>query len=330
VGLADFTKEPRWRVPSLLLETDPPEHDRTRAVVSRVLSPAAMRLLRDEFAREAEAMVDAAVEKGSFDAITELAEEFPLTAFPRALGLRDVRRDYLMHFAAQSFNSVGPKNELWRQAMEGAEVVRAWAMEQCQRGNLAPGGFGAQIHDAVASGEITEEEAPILVRSLLSAGMDTTINGLGGALWCLARFPDQFQILRRNPDLARAAFEEAVRFESPVQTFFRTTKKPGRIGDVLLDEGQKVIMFLGAANRDPRKWPDADRYDIERKTVGHVGFGAGIHQCVGQLVARLEGEVLLAALARKVAAIEITGAPVRRYNNTLRGLASLPVRVVAA
>jgi cytochrome P450 len=86
-------------------------------------------------------------------------------------------------------------------------------------------------------------------------------------------------------------------------------------------------MFLGAANRDPRRWEDPDRYDIARRTSGHVGFGNGVHMCVGQLLARLEGECVLTALAHRASAVEIAGPPVRRYNNTLRGLASLPVAV---
>ena len=165
----------------------------------------------------------------------------------------------------------------------------------------------------------------MLVRSLLSAGIDTTVNGIGAAIYCLARFPEEFARLRSDPSLARNAFEEAIRFESPVQTFFRTTTKDVEISGCKVGAGEKILMFLGAANRDPRRWADPDRYDITRKTSGHVGFGSGIHMCVGQLVARLEGEVMLAALARKVAAIEITGPVKRRFNNTLRGLESLPI-----
>jgi cytochrome P450 len=164
----------------------------------------------------------------------------------------------------------------------------------------------------------------------LTAGVDTTVSGLGAAIYCLARFPDQFARLRADPSLARGAFEEAVRYETPVQTFFRTTSRPVEIGGVRLGEGEKVLMFLGAANRDPRRWQRPDDYDIGRSTSGHVGFGSGIHQCVGQLLARLEGECMLGALARRVAAIEIAGPPRRRYNNTLRALASLPVRLAPA
>ena len=168
------------------------------------------------------------------------------------------------------------------------------------------------------------------MRSLLSAGLDTTVYGIGAAVYCLARFPEELARLRADPSLARNAFEEAVRFESPVQTFFRTTTRDVEIGGSRIGEGEKVLMFLGAANRDPRRWENPDRYDITRKTSGHVGFGSGIHMCVGQLVARLEGEVMLSAIARKVAAIEISGPVTRRYNNTLRGLSSLPMRIPAA
>lgn len=121
-----------------------------------------------------------------------------------------------------------------------------------------------------------------------------------------------------------------MRFESPVQTFFRTTTRPVEIGGVEVGEGEKVLMFLGAANRDPRRWERPDEYDITRRTSGHVGFGSGVHMCVGQLLARLEGEVLLAAMARKIASVEIAGPVRRRYNNTLRDLASLPVAVTPA
>ena len=124
------------------------------------------------------------------------------------------------------------------------------------------------------------------------------MSGIGAAVYCLARFPEQFDRLRADPSLARQAFEEAVRYETPVQTFFRTTTRPVEIGGIAVAEGEKVLMFLGAANRDPRHWERPNDYDITRTTVGHVGFGSGSHQCVGQLLARLEGGCLLSALAR--------------------------------
>ncbi|MCP3418008.1 cytochrome P450 [Bradyrhizobium brasilense] len=330
VGLSDFSKEEPWRPASLILEADPPAHTRTRAVLSTVLSATVMKQLRGQFAAAAEARLDALLEKCRFDAIADLAEAYPLSIFPDALGLRPEGREHLLPYASLVFNAFGPPNELRKEAIERSAPHQAYVAEQCQRDNLTPGGIGACIHAHVDTGAITATEAPLLVRSLLSAGLDTTVNGIGAAVYCLARFPDQFQRLRGDPTLARNAFEEAVRFESPVQTFFRTTTRDVELSGASIPEGEKVLMFLAAANRDPRRWEQPDSYDITRRTSGHVGYGSGIHMCVGQLVARLEGEVMMAALARRVARIDITGEPKRLFNNTLRGLSSLPVEITPA
>ena len=330
VGMSDFKKEKPWRPPSIVLEADPPAHTRTRTVLSQVLSPTVMKGLRERFVVAAEALVDTLLAKRSFDAIEDLAEAYPLSIFPDALGLRPEGREHLLPYASLAFNAFGPPNHLRQEAIECSMPHQAYIAEQCQRENLTPGGIGACIHAHVDEGKITASEAPLLVRSLLSAGLDTTVNGIGAAVYCLARFPDQWQGLRKDLTLARNAFEEAVRFESPVQTFFRTTTREVELGGAPIGEGEKVLMFLAAANRDPRRWDKPDSYDIKRRTSGHVGYGSGIHMCVGQLVARLEGEVMLSALARRIAKIEIAGEPKRRFNNTLRGLDSLPVTITAA
>jgi 4-methoxybenzoate monooxygenase (O-demethylating) len=329
-GLTDFKKEKPWRLPSLVLETDPPLHDRTRKVLDSVLSPAAMRGLRARFAEAADRLIDQLLERGSFDAVTDIAEAYPLEVFPDAVGMPRENRRYLLPYGNMVFNSFGPRNAFFEEAVHDAEPVLAWVQAQSQRDALSPDGFGAAVHAAADAGLLTADEAPVVVRSILTAGVDTTVSGIGAAIYCLARFPDQFRKLRANPTLARAAFEEAVRYESPVQTFFRTTTCETKIGGIPVDEGEKVLMFLGAANRDPRKWERPDDYDIERRNAGHVGFGYGIHQCVGQVLARMEGDCILTSLARKADAIEITGPIERRYNNTLRGLAELPIRLRAA
>jgi 4-methoxybenzoate monooxygenase (O-demethylating) len=330
VGLSDFAKEKPWRPQSIILEADPPAHTRTRAVLNQVLSATVMKPLRERFAAAAAAKVDELLALKSFDAVADLAEAFPMSVFPDAMGLKREGRENLLPYAGLVFNAFGPPNQLRQDAIDRSAPHQSYVAAQCQRENLAADGFGGCIHARVDSGDITEAEAPLLVRSLLSAGIDTTVNGIGAAVYCLARFPDQLARLRQDPTLARNAFEEAIRFESPVQTFFRTTTREVEISGHRIGEGEKVLMFLGAANRDPRRWENADRYDISRKTSGHVGYGSGVHMCVGQLVARLEGEVMMAALARKVRTIEITGPVKRRYNNTLRGLESLPVTMIAA
>ena len=330
VGIQDFAKETPKRPKSLVLETDPPQHDRTRKVQARVLSPAAIAGLRDPFAAAAEALADRLLGLREFDAIPEIAEAYPLEVFPDAMGMPRENRRHLLPFGNMVFNSFGPDNAFLARAVEDAKEALPWVFEQSKRANLTTTGFGAGIHAAADTGELTEAEAEGVTRGVLTAGVDTTVSGIGAAIWCLARFPDQWDRLRAEPKLARAAFEEAIRFETPVQTFFRTTTRATELGGVAIGEGEKVLMFLGAANRDPRRWERPDAYDISRRTIGHVGFGSGIHACVGMALARLEGECILAALARRVARIEVTGTPVRRANNTLRGLASLPVRLVPA
>jgi cytochrome P450 len=286
--------------------------------------------LRAPLARAADALIDALLARGTFDAVPDLAEAYPLTVFPDAVGMPAENRRFLLPYGNMVFNSFGPRNAFFEAAVADAEPVLAWVQAQSKKEALSPTGFGAVIHAAADAGEFSRAEAEILVRSLLTAGVDTTVNGLCAAVYCLARWPEAFARLRAEPSLARAAFEEAVRLESPVQTFFRTTTREVTIGGEAIPEGSKVLMFLGAANRDPRRWEAPDEYDIGRRSAGHVGFGTGIHGCVGAVLARLEAEVVLTALARKVARIEIAGEPKRRYNNTLRGLSSLPVRLVAA
>jgi cytochrome P450 len=157
--------------------------------------------------------------------------------------------------------------------------------------------------------------------------VDTTVHALGAVLSGFAAYPAQWRRLRERPELARTAFDEAVRRDSPVQTFFRTADADVEIGGTVIGEGRKILMFLAAANTDPRRWADPEVFDLDRDPSGHVGFGMGLHQCVGQHVARLEGDALLTALARRADAIELAAPPRRHLNNTLRALASLPVRL---
>jgi cytochrome P450 len=328
VGLSDFRKEPPWRPPSIILEADPPLHTRTRAVLTRILSPAAIKILRDTFEREAEALIAQLVEQREFDGVADLAEAYPLKVFPDAVGISEEGRENLLPYGTMVFNSFGPRNDLFNKAVANAGPVRDWIMSRCSRAALAQGGLGLQIFAAVDAGELTEDEAGMLVRSFLSAGIDTTVYGLGNALYCMARYPEQWRTLREKPNLIRGAFEEVLRFEAPVQTFFRTTTRAVDVAGVQLGEGEKVLLFLAAANRDPRRWDRPDTFDVTRRAAGHMTFGTGIHGCVGQAVARLETEAILTALASRVASFELTGEPEWRLNNTLRGFDTLPLRVV--
>lgn len=331
VGLSDFRREKPWRTPSLLLEADPPYHDAPRAVLSSVLSGRALRGLRDKWCVDAERLVAEIAERSSVDGIGDIARAYPLRVFPDAVGISPDGRENLLPYGDHGFNAFGPRNDLFERGARTIEKNAQWVAAQCARASLAltvfdgQPTFGAAIWAAVDRGDIRQDQAPLLVRALLSAGVDTTVHAIGAVLYAFATNPGQWQRLRANPSLARVAFEEAIRLESPVQTFFRTATRTVTTEDFTVPDGKKILMFLGAANRDPRAWPNPDGFDLGRNPSGHVGFGMGIHHCVGQHVARLEAEALLTALARRFSAIELAGPPRRHHNNTLRGFESLPI-----
>jgi 4-methoxybenzoate monooxygenase (O-demethylating) len=324
VGLIDLRVD-SWRPPSLLLEADPPAHTVVRRIIERVLSPRAVKILRERFRARAETLVDQLVTAGSFDAMEDLARVFPVEAFADEVGVTEEGRENLLPYGDMVFNGQGPRNEYFQAAMHNAAEVQEWIMASCRRENLAPGGFGTQIYDAADAGEITEEQAGMLVRSFLSAGLDTTVSSLGNAVHLFATNPEQFDVLRADPSLARPAFEETIRLETPVQVFSRTATSDTQIGGTVIAKDDRVLIFFGAANRDPRRWEDPDRFDVTRRASGHLAFGLGIHGCVGKPVARIEGEAVLGGLARRVGRIELSGEPERHLNNTVRGFESLPV-----
>jgi cytochrome P450 len=327
VGIDDFRRSKPWRPPSPILEADPPLHTRTRTVLNRALSAKAMAGLRAGFKDAAERLADKLVQRRRVDAIVEIAEAYPLSVFPRAVGLGPEGLENLLPYGTMVFNAFGPRNAHFEASIARAAEVVGWINAQCARENLSPDGLGATIWAAVDSGEISAQEAPLLVRSLLSAGLDTTIIGVGNGLYALAANPPQWQALRENPALVRSAFDEILRWEAPIQTFFRTTTAPVELGGIALPADAKILLFLAAANRDPRRWEDPARFDVGRRASGHVAFGAGIHMCVGQMLARLESEMVLATLLARFARIEIAGEPKRKLNNTLRQFASLPIEL---
>ncbi len=325
VGLSDFTKEPPFRPPSLLLEADLPLHERTRSLMNRIVSRAALRDRRASWQGMADTLVSELLNKRQFDGMADLAETFPMRVFPDTIGLREEGRENLLIYAFTVFNAFGPRNKLFEQGQRGAEAAIEWVGQACRRTNLVAGGWGMAVFEAADSGECTEAEAERLVRSFLSAGIDTTVNGLGHMLLAFATHPQAWELVRANPALARTVFDESLRWDGTVQTFFRTTMCDANIGEYVIPKDSKVVLFLAAANRDPRHFTRPEQFDPARKNTGHVGFGFGLHQCLGQMVARQEAEVVLNALLARVASFRLTGPVTRRLNNTLHALGSLPI-----
>ncbi len=318
--------------PEVLLTSDPPVHTRVRASIQRVLSGPAMRKMGEDFRGAAASLVEELLADGpvELDGYKDLSARYVLQVFPDMIGMPQEGRHFLMEFGDAVFQVFGPRNELWEKGVrEGAEAI-AYVERSCRRDVLAPDGIGAAIYASADAGEITELEAELLVKTLYSAGSDTTIFSITSLLKAMAEFPDQWDLLREDPSLARAAFEENLRFQSPARIGGRMTTRATELGGVRLPEGALVLVLQLPANRDPRRWEDPDRFDITRKSAGHVGLGYGIHACVGQAVARIEGVSLVAELARRVERIELLGAAVYKLNQGVHAIDRLPVRLTPA
>jgi cytochrome P450 len=326
-GITNTKTTENWRKPSVILENDPPGHTKYRRIMTSVLSQRVVRRLTEGFQRQADELVDSVLERTEFNAARELAEAFPLTVLPDAVGVQPEGREHLLPYSNLNFQAMGPRNELYDAAAAAAGEAATFVNWQMRREALAPGGLGHTIYGYVDQGEITEEDAGMLVRTFLSAGVDTTIFGIQFALKALAEYPDAWAALRDDPGLARNVFEEGLRWNAPSPYIGRTTSRATELAGVRIPQGEKVIMALGAANRDPRRWDDPDTFDLTRDPSGHLAFGTGIHGCVGQMMARMEATCLLSALARRVDTIELVGEPVPFLSNWLRGFEDLPMRV---
>lgn len=327
VGLQDFSLEEPWRPPSKVLEVDPPFHTRTRRVLLKALSPRAVGDLKPQFQVAADQLVDALMGT-TFDAVEDFAEVFPTQVFPDAVGMVAGDRRKLVDYGAMVFNALGPDNAVRASAMSKGPQIVPWINKACLRENLRDDGFGAAIYGAADAGDITEDEAGMLVRSLLSAGVDTTVTALGNALWCFGNNPEQFELLKADPGLAKSAFEEVMRVTSPVAAFCRTASADTSVAGIEIVEGTKILCVLGSANLDEDHWENAAEFDITRRSIGHLALGVGIHACVGQNVARAEGEAMMTALAKRVGRIELASPPIWRPNNAIHALDSVQVRFV--
>ena len=330
VGLTDFSREAPWRPPSIILEVDPPDHERTRRVMARALSPQAVRALQPQFEQVAVRLVDEALANGEIDGVAALAAAFPLEVFGDAVGVARAERDKLLVYGNMVFDALGPDNAVRRAALAHAADVVPWITARCAREALSDDGFGAAIYAAAERDEVSRDEASLLVRSLLSAGIDTTVATFANLLHCFASHAEQWQVLRTAPALIPAAVDEVLRYASPVHTFCRTSTEAVDFDGVSMPANTKLLCVMGAANRDAARWPDAERFEIRRAAQPHVAFGSGIHVCVGQHVARQEITVLLTALVARVARIELAGAAAWRVGNAVHTLKSLPLRLRAA
>ncbi len=311
------------------LMSDGDEHRLQRGIIGRPLTPRALGALRADARALATSLVDRLVDRRRFDAVSDLAAVLPTTWVPDLLGWPGDARDRLLDWAAANFDGLGPPNDRAVAAGDGILEMSEYA-QRLATSPLPAGCFAERIVRAAARGEIEPGRCPLLFVDYLAPSLDTTISAIGNAVWLLATHPDQWRRLRAEPHRVKAAFNEAMRLESPINCFTRVARTATRIGGVGIPAGARVMVSFASANRDERRWPEPERFDVTRDSAAHLAFGHGEHACVGMGLARLEGTAVLEALVARVGTLELAGPVVRRPNNLIRAFASVPVAVTPA
>ena len=313
------------RAEGSILTSDPPEHDRFRKVLNPQLVPRALTPHRDMILRRAEEIVDSVVSAGTFDAAADLAQPYTVELLADLIGLPAEGRDQLLARATDGFDTFGPPNERMIAALGGLRELFRYCQHDAVPGRLTPDGWGQRIYDAGVSGDLEPEDCPRLMLAYVWAGMDTTVNAIASAVWLFATNPYEWDRVRADPSLIPSAFNEVLRIEAPVQRFSRLTTEVVSIDEIELPAGSRVALLFGSANRDPRHYPDPDRFDVGRNPIDHLSLGRGVHRCVGAPLALLEGHAVIAALASRVARFHEISTTWRR-NNAVHGPESVVVR----
>ncbi|SRR5581483_6832241 len=326
-----YTRQPL----PMMLTMDPPDHTRLRRIVARDFTPTAVAAWRSLVEGLACDAVDRMLDEGTTDAVAAVASPLPILVIAEILGVP--AEDYpqfrlwsdqiVESLALNDPNDIERANRTVQGILSLQQYVTALAEErrQAPRNDLL-----SRLLQPRAEGTLSDSEVFWFTLLLLVAGNETTTNLLGNILHTFAIEPEIWNALRANPPLIGGAIEESLRHDSPIQGFFRTVIAPHAVQDVEIPVGERVLLLYGAANRDPDHFDDPDTFRLDRNPSDHLGFGSGIHLCLGAHLARLEASAVLHELARRVRRIEPAGDPVRGDNPILRGMAKLPLRLTAA
>lgn len=312
-----------------LLCSDPPEHDTLRSVIMRPLKPKALREIQPEIATEAEGLVARLCAQGSFDAATELAQYLPTTIVSNKVGLPPVEKASMLRWTPAAFDCAGPIDvERTRASFAVLAEIGAFVGGNGARDQIAKNSWLEGIYQAADEGIIPHDKCPSMAIDYIGPALDTTISATSSAIYLFTKYPEQWDRIRAQPSLIPNAINEIVRCESPIQGWGRRATEDVTIGGATIPAGAKVLVMFGSANRDERKWPDPETFDVKRKVNDQVGFGHGEHGCAGANLARLEITALLTALAKRVTRFEFTGEPELAVNNVARLWKTVPVRAI--
>jgi cytochrome P450 len=316
-----------------MLDRDPPDHTRLRGLVSKAFTPKALERLRPDIQRLVDGLLDQVDGHGEMDLIDEFAYPLPVNVICDMLGVPVKDHERFKQWGldiARGLDAImlPPDSEVGQRSIAGRRALAQYFRELIAQRRAAPRDdmLSALIAAEEAGDKLNEEELLATCILLLVAGHETTVNLIGNGTLALLRHPAELRRLRDDPGIIGTAVEELLRFDGPVQRTARIPSEDIVVGGRTIPKGELVMPFLGAADRDPAQFPDPQRLDLTRADNRHIAFGLGIHFCLGAPLARMEGQIAINTLLKRLPKLALaTDKPEFRQSLTLRGLQSLPV-----
>jgi len=311
------------------LVSDGDRHRLHRGLVMKPIMASQIKVLRGRVESTADALIDRVLGQ-EIDGMADFAQVIPLDIVSHLVGLPEAGRENMLKWAAATFDTLGSLNKLARQAIPVVQESFKYTAD-LKREDVVPDGWAAQLFDAADDGILDPEDIPGLLQDYIAPSLDTAIFSIGHMLHNLGRHPKQWAQIRADPTLIPGVVNEVVRIESPIRAFTRYANADYVVAaDTAeartLAEGSRAVIIYASANHDERHYDNPDDFDIHRRNNDQLGFGYGVHTCLGRHLAKLELTSLLEAMARKVERIEV-GEPVYMRNNVLRGFSSMPVQL---
>lgn len=301
----------------ITLSTDGDVHRQLRGVLMKPMMPSALRAVQAEVEGLADALVERLAACEEFDGIADFAQHLPVAIVSHLVGLPEDGRERMLAWAKATFDALGPMNGRTQAAIPLLFEMLRYAAG-VERGTLRADGWAAQLFAAAEAGGIEPGDVPGMLIDYIAPSLDTTILGLGHLLWELGRHPDQWAMLRADAELIPRAVDEVLRLHAPVRAFSRFAVADYDVASTTIPAGSRVLILFASGNRDERRFPDPDVFDLRRDAREHLGFGHGVHRCAGSHVAQLEMQSLLRAMVRRVRTIEVGEAELGP-NNVLYG-----------
>ncbi len=311
-----------------LIHMDPPRHSKLRNLVNRGFTPRMIGRMEPHVRELAREIVDKLAGKSECDFVTEIAAELPLLVIAELLGVPRADRWKLFTW---SNRLIGAEDPDYGSPVDAQIAVMelfqygAWLADQ-RRAEPKDDIVSTLVHANVDGEALGGLDFNMFFFLLVIAGNETTRNAISGGMQALFEHPAERAKLAARPELLDTAVDEIVRWVTPVLQFRRTATRDLELGGQKIRENDKVVMYYGAANRDPRAFVDPERFDVARDPNPHLGFGIGVHYCLGASLAKLEMRIMFEELFRRIPDLELAGPIARLRSNFINGIKSMPVR----